>query len=312
MKTNRQDMTSSEYHLAPSLLWETCTKYMPTLSVISNSMNSRNNVAVGHQTPRNPRSLVNDNVTQPPRDKGTAAPVVVPNYDAAIVLDAEGNAMLPCNFMPAQVDKLPDVWFYSTYAWFKFFDQNQRDAKGNVSPSDSLKLALPGNVDRWKALVFRTFGDRFNEEGKYQHGLELGQRANKDGLEIGGRDGRKADTINLVMKKLFNTIAPDLLDKDQIGVLVSKVWKWFHVPLLESNNDWVKEGIAAFFKIQGAKVALSDEKKEWATRPLVCEIVQEDCHFKCHPHTQEPSKEALGIHPRGEQVPKRGRNHRAV
>ena len=176
MKTNRQDMTSSACHLAPSLLWETCTKYMPTQSVISNSMNSRNNVAVGHQTPRNPRSPVNDNVTQPPRDKGTAKPVVVPSYDAAIVLDAEGNAMLPCNFMPAQVDKLPDVWFYSTYAWYKFFDQNQRDAKGNVSPSDNLPMAIPANVDQWRALVFRTFGDRFNEEGKYQYGLELGRR----------------------------------------------------------------------------------------------------------------------------------------
>ena len=77
MKTNRQDMTSSECHLAPSLLWETCTKYMPTLSVIINSMNSRNSVAVGHQTLNNPVLLDNVNVTQPPRDKGTAAPVVV-------------------------------------------------------------------------------------------------------------------------------------------------------------------------------------------------------------------------------------------
>ena len=56
-------------------------------------------MAVGHQTLNDPVSLVNDNVTQPPRDKGTAALDVVPNYDA-ITLDVEGNAILPYDFMP--------------------------------------------------------------------------------------------------------------------------------------------------------------------------------------------------------------------
>ena len=51
---------------------------MPTLVSISISMDSQDNVAVGHQTLNNPASLVNDNVT-PPRDKGTAALAVVPN-----------------------------------------------------------------------------------------------------------------------------------------------------------------------------------------------------------------------------------------
>ena len=59
--------------------------------------------------------------------------------------------MLPCNFMPAQFDKLPDIWFYSTYEWFKFFDQNQHDTKGDVSPSDNLLMAIPVNVDQWNA-----------------------------------------------------------------------------------------------------------------------------------------------------------------
>ena len=60
-------------------------------------------------------------------------------------------------------------------------------------------------------LVRRIFDQKFKEEGRYQYGLELGRMADKDGLEYEGRDGRKADTIELVMKKLFNTIVLDTL-----------------------------------------------------------------------------------------------------
>ena len=55
-------------------------------------MDSQDHLAVGHHTLKNPASLVNDEVTLP-RAKGTAAPVVIPNYDV-ITLDSEGNAIL--------------------------------------------------------------------------------------------------------------------------------------------------------------------------------------------------------------------------
>ena len=166
--------------------------------------------------------------------------------------------------MPGLVEKLPDDWVYVTYPWYKFFDKNQRDSSGAVSAPKELSTANPDNVTKWKTLVQRMFVDRFKEEGRYHYGVEIGRMALKDGYKYEGKkeDGRNADTTELAQKVLFNSVAPDLLVKEHIGKLISYVWKWLYVPNLEGNNQWVKDSLAHFFKIHGARVVLSDHKKD--------------------------------------------------
>ena len=60
-----------------------------------------------------------------------SAVVTVPDYPL-VQTDEEGNAILPSNFLPAMVDKLPDDWFIQTFNYVPYFDQNQRDPNGEV------------------------------------------------------------------------------------------------------------------------------------------------------------------------------------
>jgi len=52
-------------------------------------------------------------------------------------------------------------------------------------------------------------------------------------------------------------VAPELFATDNIAKLVALSYKWFHVPNLEGNNPWVKEGLGAYFAQKGALVKLS-------------------------------------------------------
>jgi hypothetical protein len=52
-----------------------------------------------------------------------SAVVAVPDYPL-VQTDEEGNAILPSNFLPAMVDKLPDDWFIQTFNYFPYFDRN--------------------------------------------------------------------------------------------------------------------------------------------------------------------------------------------
>jgi hypothetical protein len=92
--------------------------------------------------------------------------VAVPDYPP-VQTDEEGNAILPSNFLPAMVDKLPDDWFIQTYNYFPYFDRNQRDRNGKVYVPPSLRTANTANVKKWKELAVRIFDKSFKDEGRY-------------------------------------------------------------------------------------------------------------------------------------------------
>ena len=77
----------------------------------------------------------------------------------------------------------------------------------------------------------------------------------------GEKGGRTANTPELVTKFLFKHIAPDLLANNNIGKLISYVWKWMHDPNLECNNRWVKESLCKFFELHNARLVLLDHVK---------------------------------------------------
>ena len=51
------------------------------------------------------------------------------------------------------------------------------------------------------------------------------------------------------------------MDKDAIAQLIAYGYKWFHVPNLENNNQWVKDALVDYFK-QQVKVSLSEKTTE--------------------------------------------------
>ena len=57
-------------------------------------------------------------------------------------------------------------------------------------------------------------------------------------------------------------MAPELFATDNIAKLVALSYKWFHVPNLEGNNQWVKNGLGAYFAQKGALIKLSDVMTE--------------------------------------------------
>ena len=78
----------------------------------------------------------------------------------------------------------------------------------------------------------------------------------------GEKGGRTADTPELATKVLFNHIAPDLLANNNIGKLISYVWKWMHVLNFEYNNPWVKDSLCEFFELHDTCVILSNHTKD--------------------------------------------------
>ena len=64
-------------------------------------------------TPCGKPAAVDDGVTGSLK-KRQAQIIEVPNYDD-IKLDSDGAAILPYDFLPTMVDKLPEQWFYATY-----------------------------------------------------------------------------------------------------------------------------------------------------------------------------------------------------
>ena len=230
-----------------------------------------------------------------PRKKGTmVAPENIPNYEQ-IKEDPDGNAILPCDFLPAVFDKLPDDWFYSTYSWFKYFDWTQRDTNGNAFASSGLTTANPVNIEKWKVVARRIFHDSFKEEGKYRYGLEVGRMALRDGIQCGGKKGgRRAETPDLAMKVLFGSVAPELLEKDYVGQLIAYAFKWMHVPNLEGNNQWVKDGLLAYFQQNGAKVAFSDKMTEKKLSHAIVKMFKK-YGTQRHQDIQEQSTQTLGV-----------------
>jgi len=106
------------------------------------------------------------------------------------------------------------------------------------------------------------FVKRFKEEGRLQYGKEMGKTAASDSMKCSDTsrsNGRQADTVDLVMKLLFDHIAPPLLEARNLSKLIAYVWKWVYVPNLEGNVQWVKEALAHFFSIDDARVVLSDK-----------------------------------------------------
>ena len=186
--------------------------------------------------------------------------VVVPEY-GDVTEDSEGRAYLPFDFLPALVDKLPDTWYYATYPWFKYFDNTQRDAAGKVRATSELATVGPVNMNIWKQFVKRMFVKRFKEEGRLQYGKEMGKMAASESMKCSDirSNGRQADTVDLVMKLLFDHIAPPLLVAKNLSKLIAYVWKWVYVPNLEGNVQWVKEALSHFFSIDDSRVVLSDK-----------------------------------------------------
>ena len=188
-----------------------------------------------------------------------SAVVTVPDYPL-VQTDEEGNAILPSNFLPAMVDKLPDDWFIQTYNYFPYFDRNQRDRNGEVYVPPSLRTANTANVKKLKELAVCILDKSFKDEGRYHYGLEIGRMSEADGHKCEGRkNARRCETPDLAQKVLFEQVAPALIKEDKLGELVSYAWKWFHVPNLEGNNGWVKYGLQQFFTLHDARVILADE-----------------------------------------------------
>ena len=103
---------------------------MPPLAYVK--MNEEEYSAVGNQSNTTPTTINEEDGIIP-----RATKIVVPNY-GDIVLDNDGRAILPFDFLPAVFEQLPDDWFYATYQWFKFFDKHQRDLTGRVAAPQEL------------------------------------------------------------------------------------------------------------------------------------------------------------------------------
>ena len=78
-------------------------------------------------------------------------------------MDITGAAILPCDFLPTMVDKLPEQWFYATYRWYKYFDKKQRTKSGDVASSNALHVADTENVAKWKKSASTIFDQSFNK-----------------------------------------------------------------------------------------------------------------------------------------------------
>jgi hypothetical protein len=165
-------------------------------------------------------------------ERGTEKAMVqsddLPTYDGEVVEDGNGNAILPCNFLPGIVDNLPEEWFYRTYKYFPYFDLTQRDGSGSISVPTELADAVPENVNKWKACV-KLLGDHtFKETGKMEYGLEIGQMAAADGYNLGLTPSRArtggfdaACSSAIAMKFLFRNVAPELMKNDRITELIA-------------------------------------------------------------------------------------------
>jgi len=125
--------------------------------------------------------------------------------------DGDGNAVLPCDFMPGLLEKLPDDRYYIMHQWYKYFDKTQRGQSGKIWVPSKLTTANPENVAKWKEVTTKIFVVDFKEEGKYRYGIEIGRMADIDGWRCGGlmADRRKAETPTLAMRLLFGSVAPE-------------------------------------------------------------------------------------------------------
>ena len=95
-----------------------------------------------------------------------------------------------------------------------------------MASSKTLDIDNPANVAKWKDFASSIFNQSFKEEGKRQYRLEVGRMSLADGFRCEDeKGGRTADTPELATKVLFNHIAPDLLANNNIGNLISYVWK---------------------------------------------------------------------------------------
>ena len=99
--------------------------------------------------------------------KRQAQRIDVPAYDD-LELNTTSAAILPCDFMPTMIEKLPEHWFYVAYRWYTYFDKDQRTESGGVASSKILDVSDPNNVANWKDLASRMFDQSFKEEGKVQ------------------------------------------------------------------------------------------------------------------------------------------------
>ena len=121
----------------------------------------------------------------------------IPQY-GNVQLSIDGKAIVPVNFLPAQPESLPDVWYFATFAYFPYFDQSQRDTDDNVVRTNY--FPTPENIGLWKKKVSAIFGERMKEEGKLAYGLELGRMAQKEGWVMRGEKNEPTvSTANNVM-----------------------------------------------------------------------------------------------------------------
>ena len=103
-----------------------------------------------------------------------------------------------------------------------------------MASSKALHVADTENMAKWKELASRIFDQSSKEEEKHQYGLEVGRMSLADGCRCEGeKGGRMVETPELATRLLYKHVAPRLLAKNEIGRLISYVWKWIHVPNLE-------------------------------------------------------------------------------
>ena len=195
--------------------------------------------------------------------KRSARTIEIPNYDSVVRVDSNGCAILPFDFLPAMLDKVPDDWYPRTFQYMPYFDSRQRDGEGNVVADNDLRIPNPANMGEWKTLIGRFLYCDFKEESKVYYGKEIGvmfamDEASSEGFE----EGRAAETPELALNALFNIVIPQCLENDDMNRVVAFIWKWFYVPTLETNNQWVKDGLDEIFRRRKAKVVLDDVKSK--------------------------------------------------
>ena len=113
-------------------------------------------------------------------------------------------------------------------------------------------------------------------------------------------NGRQADTVDLVMKLLFDHIAPPLLVARNLSKLIAYVWKWVYVPNLEGNVQWVKEALSHFFSIDDSRVVLADKMVGGGARSSGRKDVQEIRNAECDTHIKESRNQEVGFLYRGQ------------
>ena len=102
---------------------------------------------------------------------------------------------------------------------------------GKSARNEQIGYDGSGQHGNMETICEAHFVKRFKEEGRLQYGKEMGKMVASESMKCSniGSNGRQTDTVDLVMKLLFDHIAPPLLVAKNLSKLIAYVWKWISI-----------------------------------------------------------------------------------